>query len=158
MINDDTLAQLADEREELIAGRETLYNALDTCRRIAQAKQDDALVQIEALVRRTKTELTDMLNAAQKHGLHYELLDEEAMDWYAAVDRQFHVLTAEGKRRYVSARKREALRQSRNDGSTRAQADGVVSAGEGSAASARSLTLHRAGDEDETVRRGGTDD
>ena len=105
-INADTLAQIVDEREELIARSETLYDALTACYAIAKKGEDDAAKRIVELVKRTKDELDDLLNAALKTGLHYELLDEEAMDWYEVAERQFHMLTPEGKRRFVAARKR----------------------------------------------------
>lgn len=118
MINDETLVALTEEREELIARSETLYDALTDCYAIAKKgllpreDQADALTRIVYLVRRIKGELDAMLNAAQFSGFQYDLLDDEAMDWYDAVDRQFHLLNPEGKRRFVAARKRaEVARQ-----------------------------------------------
>ena len=111
-LNADTLAQIADEREELIARAETLYDALTHCYSTAKkgklpdGDKADALTRITEIVKRTKDELDDLLNAALKTGMHYELLDEEAMEWYDAVERQFHLLSPEGKRRVVAARKR----------------------------------------------------
>ena len=110
MINDETMVKLAEDHEELTARSETLYDALTTCYVIAKKGEDDAPKRIVELVRRTKDELDDLLNAAQKRGMHYELLDEEAMEWYDIAERQFHLLTAEGKRRFVAARKRASLR------------------------------------------------
>lgn len=147
-IADETMITLVEEREELQARNETLYDALTDCYALAKrgrlpdADHDEALEQIAALVRRVKGELEDMLNAAQYRGMHYELLDEEAMAWYEAVERQFHLLTPEGKRRAVAARKREEARHQRDAQLPQAQADARISAGEGGVV--RSLQLHKA--------------
>ena len=134
-INADTLAQIVDEREELQARSETLYDALTACYAIAKKGEDDAPKRIVELVKRTKDELDDLLNAAQKRGMHYELLDEEAMEWYDIAERQFHLLTAEGKRRFVAARKR-AARDERRD-----EARAGAGTPEGTAPVVRSLIL-----------------
>ena len=135
MINADTMVKLVEDHEELTARSETLYDALTHCYAIAKKGEDDAPKRIVELVRRTKDELDDLLNAAQKRGLHYELLDEEAMEWYDIAERQFHLLTAEGKRRFVAARKR-ASRDERRDGA----GAGAVTP-EGTAPVVRSLIL-----------------
>lgn len=118
-INADTLAQIVDEREELQARSETLWDALTHCYAIAKKgklnkdEADDALARVVAIIRETKDQLDDMLNAGLKRGTHYELLDEEAMDWYDAVERQFHLLSPEGKRRVVACRKRATAKTTR---------------------------------------------
>lgn len=149
-LNADQLTRLVDEREEMIARSETLYDAMTECRGIARTAlmpdhdQDEALTRIVALVDRTRHHLDDLLNAAQKSGSHYDRLDAEAMQWYDAVERQFHLLTPEGKRRVVAARKR-ADRNEHRDGTTEASASETAQrlAGEGRGR-VRSLTLHTA--------------
>lgn len=146
-INADTLANIVEDREEQIAARETLYDAMTEARSIARAalmpneNQDEALTRIVALTDATRKRLSDMLNAAQKSGPHYERLDAEAMQWFEATDRQFHMLSPEGKRRYVACRKREAARQSRNGGQSAGKAVMDNRQGEVSVAPARSLSI-----------------
>lgn len=146
MLNDDTLVQLTDEREELIARSESLYDALTHVYSVAkrgklpEGDPREALARVMEIIASTKNALDDLLNAGLMKGLHYELLDEEAMEWYEAVERQFHLLNPEGKRRFVSARKREAARQARTDAAGESQKAGTL-AGTGGAPSI--LTLHR---------------
>lgn len=136
-INADTLAQIVEEREEQIARADTLADALDHARRMAKnallpdADRRAVLVDIVALAKRTTEALDAMLNAGLKTGLHYDLLDEEAMEWYEIAERRFHLLTAEGKRRFVAARKRADVRRQEPTRDTSAGTSGVP------------LTLHR---------------
>lgn len=142
-INDQTMVQLVEEREELQARDATLYDALTHCYAVAKngrlpdADARDALRRVMEIVARTKNELDDLLNAEQMRGMHYELLDEEAMEWFAIAEHQFHNLTAEGKRRFVSARKRA----SRDGQKGESQSERILASEVRSARS--TLSIHR---------------
>lgn len=138
-ISGEALIALTDEHEELTARSETLYDALTHAYavakkgRLAGADQEEALACVMEIAKRAKDQCDDMLNAWQQRGM--EEFDAETMR--LCLGQPFHMLSAEGKRRYVAARKRHP--DSRSD-SASAKAGDVTPDGTGVA---RSLSLHR---------------
>lgn len=111
-INPDTLVAITEEHEELQARSETLYDAMQHIIRVAKQARlpngdtDEALAKCQEIAQRAKTQCDDLLTAGRQKG--FELVDEETMDWLKAAGSFYH-LTAEGKRRYVAARKRASM-------------------------------------------------
>ena len=112
MVNPDTLIAITEEHEELMARSETLYDAVQHVRAVANksrlpgADLTEAIDKIHEIASRAKTQCDDLLNAGREKG--QEIYDEETMDWLKAAGSFYH-LTAEGKRRYVAARKRASM-------------------------------------------------
>lgn len=116
-ISTDAILAMTDEIEELQARSETLYDALTHAYAVAKkgrlpnADQEEALARVMEIAKKAKDACDDMLSAAHRKG--FELYDQETMDWLAAAG-SFHQLTAEGKVRYVGARKRASARASKS--------------------------------------------
>lgn len=142
-INAESLIAAVEELDEIRAKHLVLRDAVDHAFKIARKAllPDPDYPELCARVREVldhARSLCDSLNtAAQRKG--YELADDEILALAKSAG-GWHFLNGEGQIKWLAARKRAALHESRNGG-TRAQADGVTSEGEGSAP-VRSLTLH----------------